>query len=69
MDGDGRPEIAVVTTSGRLYLWSGGPVHGFPAQLGAKARAGVSFADVDGDGRPELVVGDEKGRVLSLIHI
>jgi hypothetical protein len=66
MDGDGRPEIAAVTTSGRLYLWSGGLVRGFPVQLGAKVRAGVSFADVDGDGRPELVVGDERGHVHAL---
>ncbi|HEX9242534.1 MAG TPA: FG-GAP-like repeat-containing protein [Anaeromyxobacter sp.] len=63
MDGDGRPEIAVVTTSGRLFLWSGGVVSGFPVQLGARARAGVSFGDVDGDGKPELLVGDDKGRV------
>ncbi len=63
MDGDGRPEIAVVTTSGRLFLWSGGLVPGFPRILGARARAGASFADVDGDGRPEVLVGDEKGRV------
>ncbi len=63
MDGDGRPEIAIVTTSGRLFLWSGGMVPGFPILLGARARAGASFADVDGDGRPEVLVGDEKGRV------
>jgi hypothetical protein len=66
MDGDGRPEVAVVTTSGRVFLWSGGPVPGFPLQLGARARAGASFGDVDGDGRPELLVGDEKGRVHAL---
>jgi hypothetical protein len=66
MDGDGRPEIAVVTTSGRVLLWSGGPVPGFPVQLGARARAGVSFGDVDGDGRPELLVGDERGKVHAL---
>src|SRR6516165_7645467 len=34
MDGDGRPEIAVVTTSGKVFLWSGGLVPGFPVQLG-----------------------------------
>ncbi len=63
MDGDGRPEIAVATASGRLFLWSGGPVSGFPLKLGARARAGPSFGDVDGDGRPEVLVGDEKGRL------
>ncbi|HEX9402133.1 MAG TPA: FG-GAP-like repeat-containing protein [Anaeromyxobacter sp.] len=63
MDGDGRPEVAVVTTSGRLFLWSGGLVPGFPVMIGARARAGVTFGDVDGDGKPEVLVGDEKGRV------
>jgi hypothetical protein len=64
MDGDGRPELAVTTTSGKVFLWSGAaPVPGFPARLGARARAGPSFLDVDGDGRPELVVGDAKGHL------
>jgi hypothetical protein len=63
MDGDGRVEIAAVTTSGRLLLWSGGPVPGFPVKLGARAKAGPSFGDVDGDGRPEVLAGDEKGRL------
>ncbi len=66
MDGDGRPEIAVITASGRVFLWSGGLLPGFPVALGARVRAGVSFGDVDGDGRPELLVGDEKGRVHAL---
>ncbi len=64
LDGDRRSELAVVTGSGKVYLWGGGGVaQGFPVSLGAKARAGASFADVDGDGRPELLVGDEQGRV------
>jgi hypothetical protein len=63
MDGDGRVEIAVATASGKLFLWSGGVVAGFPVKLGAHVKAGPSFADVDGDGRPELLVGDEKGRL------
>ena len=64
MDGDRRPEIAVVTLSGTVVLWADGRVApGFPRPLGARARAGPSFADVDGDGRPELLVGDDKGRV------
>ncbi|HET6922532.1 MAG TPA: FG-GAP-like repeat-containing protein, partial [Anaeromyxobacteraceae bacterium] len=64
MDGDRRPEIAVVTLAGKVVLWADGRVApGFPRSLGARARAGPSFADVDGDGRPELLAGDEAGRV------
>jgi hypothetical protein len=66
VDGDGRAELAVATRSGRVFLWSGGVVPGFPVKLGARAKAGVSFGDVDGDGRPELLVGDEQGRVHAL---
>jgi hypothetical protein len=66
MDGDGRVEIAVTTTSGKVHLWSGGPVSGFPVNLGARARAGASFGDVDGDGRPEILAGDEKGQLHAL---
>ncbi|MFL5263071.1 MAG: hypothetical protein ACJ79L_11790 [Anaeromyxobacteraceae bacterium] len=64
LDGDGRVEIAVVTLSGKVVVLGGGaPVPGFPARLGAKARAGASFVDVDGDGRPEVVVGDAAGKL------
>jgi hypothetical protein len=64
MDGDGRPEVAVVTLSGKLFLWGDGRVlPGFPVKLGAKARAGPSFADVDGDGRREVLAGDDAGRL------
>jgi outer membrane protein assembly factor BamB len=63
MDGDRRLEVAVVTASGKVFLWSGGKVAGWPVSLGARARAGVGFADVDADGKPELLVGDERGRL------
>ena len=66
MDGDGKPDIAVVTTAGRVFLWSGGVVKGWPVSLGARARSGPSFADVDGDGKPELLVGDDRGRLHAL---
>ncbi|WP_242394366.1 FG-GAP-like repeat-containing protein [Anaeromyxobacter oryzisoli] len=64
MDGDGRAEIAVATASGKIFLWSGAVVPGYPvATVGAGVKAGVSFGDVDGDGRPELLVGDDQGRI------
>jgi hypothetical protein len=64
LDGDGRPEIAVATLSGKLLLFSGAaPVKGFPLSLGAKARAGPSLVDVDGDGKPEIVIGDAAGKL------
>jgi hypothetical protein len=63
MDGDKRPEVAVVTASGKLFLWSGQVLSGFPLSMGARAKAGASFVDVDGDGKPEVLVGDERGRL------
>ena len=56
----------MVTASGKVALWSGGPVPGWPVSLGARARAGAAFADVDGDGKLEVVVGDEAGRLHAL---
>src|SRR5512137_1916282 len=64
MDGDGKPEIAVVMLSGKLFLWGDGRVlPGFPLVLGARVRAGPSFADLDGGGRRQVLVGDDKGRL------
>ncbi len=63
MDGDKRPEVAVVSASGKVFLWSGKLLPGFPLPLGARAKAGASFVDVDGDGKPEVLVGDERGRL------
>ena len=65
MDGDGRPELAAVSSAGKLYVWSGGGlVPGFPVKLSAAGfKAGPAFADVDGNGRPEVVVGDAAGKI------
>ncbi len=64
MDGSRHLDIAVVSLSGKLWIWSEGRVlPGFPVKLGASAKVGPSFADVDGDGKLEVVVGDEKGRL------
>jgi hypothetical protein len=63
VDGDGRTEVAVLTRSGKLFLWSGAVLPGFPVALGAGAKAGPSFADVDGDGKPEVLAPDERGRL------
>src|SRR5512133_2236164 len=63
MDGDRRPEVAVVTTTGKFFLWSGQVLGGFPISLGARVKAGASFVDVDGDGKPEAMIGDERGKL------
>ena len=67
-DGDGKPDVAVVTYSGAiadpsrdgLVLFSGGrgPGHGYPA---GPAPISIATGDVDGDGKADLAVatGDE----------
>jgi len=45
LDGNRRIEIALVTASGKVYLWAGGGLAaGFPVSLGARARAGAPSA-------------------------
>lgn len=66
LDGDGRKEIIVVSSKGRLFALNtqGFMVDGFPVQLGTGARAfrsGPLVADIDGDGREELLNVDLTG--------
>ncbi|MFN7132079.1 MAG: FG-GAP repeat domain-containing protein, partial [Myxococcales bacterium] len=60
LDGDGRPEIALGVTGGRLLVFTsdGTPLPFAPA---ADSEAGPSILDVDGDGRRELVFGTRQG--------
>ncbi len=67
MDGSRHLDVAVVSLSGKLWIWSEGRVlPGFPVKLGARVKAGPSFADVDGDGKLEVLVGDEDGRIHAI---
>jgi hypothetical protein len=66
LDGDGRKEILVVSSKGRLFALNtqGYMVDGFPVQLGNEARAfrsGPLVGDIDGDGVEELLNVDAAG--------
>lgn len=66
LDGDGRKEIVVVSSKGRLVALNtqGFLVDGFPVQLGKEARAfrsGPLIGDIDGDGAEEVLNVDAAG--------
>lgn len=68
LDGDGRKEILIVSSSGRLFGFNGQGVlvDGFPVKFGSPAPAvvyGPVVADVKGNGRQEIVNIDMKGDV------
>jgi Na+-translocating ferredoxin:NAD+ oxidoreductase RnfD subunit len=55
LDGDGRPDLVVTTTSGVEVLWNEGGGHFAEQTLhGSGWYAGVAIADVNGDGRPDV---------------
>ena len=55
LNGDGRPDVVVTTTSGVDVLWNDGGGHFAEQTLrGSGWYAGVAIADVNGDGRPDV---------------
>ncbi len=63
-DGDGIPEIALISSSGDVYMLtaSGTIVPGWPKKLGSTQLSGsVTFADVDHDGYLELIATSWEG--------
>ena len=57
LNGDGRTDLVVTTTSGVQMLWNTG--HGTFTEAGLRASGwytGAAVADVNGDGRPDLFV-------------
>ena len=67
VDGDGVPEIAVVSgTELRLYGWSAGPPESlvsrfaYPIEDCSSGSLSAAFADLTGDGLPEVLLRDER---------
>ena len=56
LNGDGRTDIAVTTTSGVDVLWNEGGTFRTTALPGNGWYTGIASADVNGDGRPDLFV-------------
>jgi hypothetical protein len=57
LNGDGKPDLVVTTTSGVDVLWNTG--HGTFSEAGMSASGwytGVAVSDVNGDGRPDVFV-------------
>ena len=56
LNGDGRTDLAVTTTSGVDVLWNEGGTFTHGGAPGQAVVHGVASADVNGDGRPDLFV-------------
>jgi Na+-translocating ferredoxin:NAD+ oxidoreductase RnfD subunit len=57
LNGDGRPDLVVTTTSGVKVLWNDGNGSFTAADLKSSGwYTGATLADVNGDGRPDLFV-------------
>lgn len=66
IDGDGKNDIVVVSSKGRLFAFNaqGYILSGFPVRLGGESRAfrsGPIIGDIDADGRAEVLSVDSKG--------
>lgn len=65
LDGDGKPEIVVALSDGRLYAFNANGVEQWSVSLGDVAdtygnhvmNGAPVIGDLDGDGKPEIVVG------------
>ena len=56
LDGDGRTDLVVTTTSGVDILWNDGGTFRTSVLRGSGWYTGAAVADVNGDGRPDLFV-------------
>ncbi len=71
IDGNGQPDIAVVTAAGKVHVWTheGAPVSGavWPQSIGpqvaGRGHSSVLLIDVDRDGRQEAFAGSHNGLV------
>lgn len=67
LNGDGRPDIALVSGDGMLYSIShdNGPIINWSKEVPTNGRGSPAIADVDGDGSPDVLVASEDGFLRS----
>ena len=72
VDGDGSPEIVVISKDSYLYAWhaDGTPLltgtNGAVRQVGAWTQTTPALADLDGDGKQEIIVNGAFAKVFVL---